>query len=139
MKDVKNMTVRSDNQKRRSGPLGSSGGSWRLLLIPVLLIMILPIGVNATMFRNDTAHTGVYNDGGTHPNNVLLWNHSFGGFQYNNATEYTYIMDNSTYASPAVVNGIVYEGSLGGKFKAINAMTGAVSGPTRQSRRWSFR
>ena len=43
-----------------------------------------------------------------------------------NATECTYIMDNSTYASPAVVNGVVYEGSLGNNMTAFNAMTGAV-------------
>ena len=120
------MTERSDNSTRRSGPLGISGDSWRLLIIPVLLCMILPLGASAFMFRNDTAHTGIYNDGGTHPNNVLLWNYSFGGFQYDNATEFTYIMDNSTYASPTVVNGVVYEGSLGNNMTAFDATTGAI-------------
>ena len=119
------MTVISDNSKGRSGPLGTLGGAWRLLIISVVLIMILPLGASAFMFRNDTAHTGVYNNGGT-PNNVSLWNYSFGGFQYRNASNFSYIMDNSTYASPAVVNGVVYEGSLGGNFTALNATTGAA-------------
>ena len=119
------MTKRSDDSKGRSGPLGLSGGTWRLLIIPVLLCMILPIGVNAFMFRNDTAHTGVFNDGGTSPNNILLWNYSFGPFAYLNATEYTYISDSSTYASPAVVNGVVYEGSLSNNMTALDATTGA--------------
>ena len=35
-------------------------------------------------------------------------------------------MDNSTYASPAVVNGVVYEGSLGNNMTAFNATTGAI-------------
>jgi outer membrane protein assembly factor BamB len=120
------MTVRSDSSKRRSKPLGISGGTWRLLIIPVLLIMILPLGVNAMMFRNDTSHTGVYYDIATPPNNVKLWNYSFGGFKYLNATEFTYIMDNSTYASPAVVNGVVYEGSLGNNMTAFYANNGTV-------------
>ncbi len=81
------MTVRSDDSKGRSGPLGISGGTWRLLIIPVLLCMILPLGVNAFMFRNDTTHAGIFSDGGTSPNNVLLWNHSFGGFAYLNSPE----------------------------------------------------
>jgi outer membrane protein assembly factor BamB len=88
--------------------------------------MILPLGVNAFMFRNDTTHAGIFSDGGTHPNNVKLWNYSFGGFQYLNQTAFTYVMDNSTYASPAVVNGVVYEGSLGNNMTAFNATTGAV-------------
>ena len=124
MKDVKGMTVQSDNSKGRSGPLGISGGIWRLLIIPVLLCMILPLGASAFMFRNDTAHTGVYTDGGTRPNNVLLWNHSFGPFEYINATEWTYVVDNSVYSSPAVVDGYVYVGSLGNEMKAFNAITG---------------
>ena len=119
------MTERSDISKKRSGPLGISGGSWRLLIIPVLLCMILPLGASAFMFRNDTAHTGIYNDGGAPSNNVLLWNYSFGGFQYINATNFTYVMDNSTYASPIVVNNVVYEGSLGNNMTAFNATTGA--------------
>src|SRR5665647_3693885 len=112
------MTKRSDDSKGRSVPLGISGGTWRLLIIPVLLCMILPIGVNAFMFRNDTAHTGVYINVGTNPNNVELWNYSFGGYQFG-------VMDNSTYASPTVVNNIVYEGSLGNNMTAFNATTGA--------------
>jgi outer membrane protein assembly factor BamB len=79
--------------------------------------MILPLGVNAFMFRNDTAHSGVYNDGGTHPSNVKLWNYSFGGYEFN-------VMDNSTYASPTVVNGVVYVGSLGNDFAALYANNG---------------
>ena len=120
------MTVRSDISTKRSGPLDIWGGSWRLMIIPVLLCMILPIGVSAFMFRNDTAHTGVYNDGGTRPNDVLLWNYSFGGFAYDDMANFTYIIDNSTYASPAVVNGVVYEGSIGNHMMAFNATTGAV-------------
>ncbi len=126
MKDVKSMTLRSDSPKERSGLLGTGGSSWRLLLIPVLLIMILPLGVNAFMFHADPQHTGIFNDGGTRPNNVLKWNYSFGGFLYDDPVNFTYIMDNSTYASPAVVNGVVYEGSLGNHFSAFNATTGAV-------------
>ena len=34
-------------------------------------------------------------------------------------------MDNSTYASPIVVNNVVYEGSLGNNMTAFNATTGA--------------
>ena len=119
------MTKRPDISTKRSGPLGISGDSWRLLIVPVLLCMILPIGVNAFMFRNDTAHTGIYNDGGTPSNNVLLWNYSFGGFQYLDPANFTYVMDNSTYASPTVLNGVVYEGSLGNNITAFNATTGA--------------
>jgi len=71
------------------------------------------------MFRNDSAHTGVFNDGGTHPNNVTLWNYSFGSYIVD-------VADNSTYASPTVVNNVVYEGSLGNNMTAFNAATGAV-------------
>jgi outer membrane protein assembly factor BamB len=126
MKDVNGMTRESDSTKGRSGPLGISGGTWRLLIIPVLLCMVLPLGVNAFMFRNDTTHAGIYDGGVTKPNNVPLWNYSFGGFAYLNPDEYTYVMDNSTYASPVVVGGVVYEGSLGGKLRALDATTGAV-------------
>ena len=64
--------------------------------------MIIPFGVNAFIFRNDTTHSGVYNDGGTHPNNILLWNYSFGDYNYITPP----YVDNSTYASPTVVNGM---------------------------------
>jgi outer membrane protein assembly factor BamB len=119
------MTERPDISTKRSGPLGTSGGAWRLLILSVVLIMILPLGASAFMFHADPQHTGIFSDGGTHPNNVTLWNYSFGGFQYLNATNFTYIIDNSTYASPAVVNGVVYEGSLGNNMTAFNAATGA--------------
>jgi len=114
------MTERTDITKKRSGPLGISGGTWRLLIIPVLLCMILPLGVSAFMFRNDSAHTGIYNDGGTPPNNVPLWNYSFGDYNYTLPIP----VDNSTYASPAVVNGVVYMGSLSNVMAAFDATTG---------------
>ena len=109
------MTIISDNYKGRSRPLGTLGGSWRLLIIPVLLIMILPIGVNATMFRNDSRHTGVYNDVGT-PTNALNWS-----FQPNTNAS----LDASFWASPTVVNGVVYIGGNDQIMYAINAFTGA--------------
>jgi len=115
------MTVISDNSKGRSRPLGTLGGSWRLLIIPVLLIMILPIGVNATMFRNDSRHSGVYNDGGTRPTNALNWS-----LQPNtNAFE-----DASYWASPTVVNGVLYIGDNGQYMRAINALRVLTSGTT---------
>jgi len=114
MKDVKGMTVQSDNSKGRSGPLGISGGIWRLLIIPVLLCMSLPLGVSAFMFHNDAAHTGIYNDGGTHPNNVKLWNYTFTGPG----------ADKSAYASPAVVDNVVYMGSLDKSMAAVYANNG---------------
>ncbi len=127
MKDVNCMTQRSDGLKGRSGSPGISGGTWRLLLISVLLAAMLPLGVSAFMFHNDTAHTGVFNDGGTHPNNVLLWNYSFGGFQYSMQVNFTYIMDNSTYASPAVVDGVRLRGKpWRTHLKHLDATTGAV-------------
>ena len=110
------MTIISDNNKGRSRPLGTLGGSWRLLIIPVLLIMILPIGVNATMFRNDSRHTGVYNDGGSSPTNALNWS-----FQPNTNAS----LDASLWASPTVVNGVVYIGGNDQIMYAINAFTGA--------------
>lgn len=111
MKDVKGMTERSDNSKRRSGPLGISGGTWRLLIIPVLLIMILPLGVNAMMFRNDSSHSGIYNDNGITPTNVLKWSST---------------TQDAVYATPAVENGRVFVGSNDNFMYAYNATTGAV-------------
>ena len=110
------MTKISDNSKERSRPLGSLGGTWRLLIIPVLLIMILPIGVNATMFRNDSQHTGVYDDGGTRPTSDLNWSSQ----PNTNAS-----LDVSFWASPTVVNGVLYLGDNGQVMRAINANTGA--------------
>ena len=116
------MTVRSDNSKGRSGPLGISGGTWRLLIIPVLLIMILPLGVNAYMFHADPLHTGIFNDVARPPNNVLKW--------VFNATD-PLQTDSAIYASPAVVNNVVYVGSNNGFFYAINATDG--------TERWTFK
>ena len=48
------MTVRSDISKKQSGPLGNRGVSWRLIMIPVLLCVMLPIGANAAPFANFT-------------------------------------------------------------------------------------
>ena len=116
------MTVRSDSSKERSGPLGSSGGTWRFLIIPVLLIMILPLGVNAYMFHADPQHTGIYNDGGTRPNNITKW--------VFNGTD-PLQTDSTIYSSPAVVNNVVYVGSDNGWFFAINATDG--------TERWTFK
>ncbi len=68
----------------------------------------------------------VFNDGGTHPNNILLWNYSFGDYNYITPP----YVDNSTYASPTVVNGVVYEGSLSNSFSAFYANNG--------TRIWNF-
>ncbi|MDD1701300.1 MAG: PQQ-binding-like beta-propeller repeat protein [Methanoregula sp.] len=108
--DDKSMTVRSNNSKRRSLPPGIWGGTWRLLIIPVLLIMILPIGVNAMMFRNDSSHSGIYDDGGTRPNEVLKWSNLTG---------------DAVYGTPAVADGVVYIGSNDNYMRAFNATTGA--------------
>ena len=48
------MTVRSDISKKQSGLLGNRGVTWRLIMIPVLLCVMLPIGANAAPFANFT-------------------------------------------------------------------------------------
>ena len=48
------MTVQTDNSTRRSGLPGNGGVSWRLMLIPVLLCLLLPVGVSAAPSANFT-------------------------------------------------------------------------------------
>ena len=72
-------------------------------VITLLLCMMIPFGVSAFMLPGDIAHTGVFNDGGTLQNNVLKWNYRFGSCLPD-------VADNSTDASPAVVNEVVYIG-----------------------------
>ena len=72
-------------------------------VITLLLCMMIPFGVSAFILPGDIAHTGVFNDGGTLQNNVLKWNYRFGSCLPD-------VADNSTDASPAVVNEVVYIG-----------------------------
>src|SRR5665647_2209115 len=61
-------------------------------------------------FRADLANTGVYDDGGVRPNNLLKWNFTTGG---------------EVRSSPAVANGVVYIGSDDHNVYALNAASGA--------------
>ena len=63
----------------------------------------------AWKFRSDLINSGVYDDGGTTPNGALLWNYTVGDVVSTN---------------PAVVNGIVYFGSLDKNLYAVDAQTG---------------
>jgi outer membrane protein assembly factor BamB len=74
---------------------------------PVITITVMSQG---WMFRANPQHTGIYDDGGKRPNNVLKWDFTSGG---------------GVYSSPAVADGVVYVGSNDNKVYALNAVTGA--------------
>jgi carboxypeptidase T len=63
-----------------------------------------------SMFRANPQRTGVYDDGGTRPNNVLKWK---------------YTTRAPVESSPAISNGVVYVGSNEGNVYAFNATTGS--------------
>src|SRR5665647_845260 len=102
-------------------------------------------------FRADLANTGVYDDGGVRPNNLLKWNFTTGGPVSSSpavANGVVYVEDavanlyalnatngaklwnfttNDDFSSPAVANGVVYIGSqFDDCIYAINATTGAM-------------
>jgi outer membrane protein assembly factor BamB len=68
------------------------------------------------MFRHDLSHTGSINPGATIPEGNVKW---------------TFEADAPIHSSPAVVDGIVYFGSRGGTFYALDAVTG--------EERWTFK
>jgi outer membrane protein assembly factor BamB len=84
--------------------------------VTVLLLVLCCIGLallstpaQGWMFRSDLTHSGVYDDGGIMPNNVLRW---------------SYTTDDEVYSSPAVADGVVYVGSADGFVYAFDALTG---------------
>ncbi len=76
------------------------------------------------MYRSYLNHTGVYDDGGTHPANATRWTASTGGI---------------VLSTPAIANGLVYVGSYDGRVYAFDNYTGAevwnytIGGPVRSS------
>jgi M6 family metalloprotease-like protein len=60
-------------------------------------------------FRSDLNNSGVYDDGGTRPANVLKWSFLTGG---------------GIHSSPAIADGVVYVGSYDGKVYALDTSTG---------------
>ena len=68
-----------------------------------------PTAAPGWKYRADLQNTGMYDDGGVRPNNVLKWSFTTGG---------------AIFSSPAVVNGVVYVGSEDNNVYAINALTG---------------
>ncbi|MDP3396888.1 MAG: PKD domain-containing protein [Methanoregula sp.] len=64
---------------------------------------------NATMFRNNRQHTGVYSTGGIEPVNTVKWTFTTGG---------------QVLSSPAVADGIVYVGSSDSRLYALYAGNG---------------
>ena len=93
---------------------------WHILIIPFLFFLMLPCGVHAWMFHANPQHSGIFDDGGTRPDNVQKWNYTTLGW---------------VTSSPAVVNGVVYvgqegQGSGNGMVYALNARNG--------SKLWNF-
>jgi hypothetical protein len=70
---------------------------------------------DATMFRGNVQHTGVYDAPGVPELHGVRWKFKTGG---------------RVYSSPAVVGGVVFVGSADGNLYAIDAATGAE--------RWKF-
>ena len=52
---------------------GSKGVLLFFMGILVVLMVSIPVSGASTMFRANPQHTGVYDDGGTRPNNILKW------------------------------------------------------------------
>ncbi|GAB6286293.1 MAG: hypothetical protein STSR0009_24940 [Methanoregula sp.] len=63
----------------------------------------------AAMFRANPQHTGVYDDGGIRPTNIVMWSYKTNG---------------SLYSSPAISGDVLYIGSDDKNVYAINATTG---------------
>jgi outer membrane protein assembly factor BamB len=85
--------------------------------VTVLLLVLCCIGLaflstpaQGWMFHADPTHSGVYDDGGIRPNNILRWSYTTGA---------------QVWSSPTVANGFVYVGSEDYKVYALNAATGA--------------
>ncbi len=105
------------NMKGGSSSLQTMAGSFIFILLCAGICAGGIPGVNAdspdhvpVMFRADPWHSGVNDDGGTRPADILKWSFPTG---------------DRVYSSPAVVDGIVYLGSDDGKVYALNASTGA--------------
>ena len=90
----------------------------RTLLLTALAAALLTVSAhaadNATMFRGNAAHTGVYS-GRAIASPVLKWKFHTGG---------------KVIASPALSGGTLYVGSADGNFYALDAASGAL--------RWKF-
>ena len=91
---------------------------------PTLSISSEPAGMDWSMFQRDLRHSGTRDPRSGAPSGVLKWR---------------YEADGPIYASPAVVNGVVYLATGAGTIAAIDAETGAevwavsVEGPLNSS------
>ena len=85
-----------------------------ILLITVVFAAAVPAAAqtDTMQFRYNAQHTGDYSPvaGPVQPNNQLKWKYTTGD-----------VVD----SSPAVVNGVVYVGSIDGNVYALDATTGA--------------
>lgn len=63
----------------------------------------------AWKFRSELSNTGVFDDGGTRPGGMVVWN---------------YTKEKDVYSSPTVADGVVYIGSDDHSLYAFNAVTG---------------
>jgi len=66
-------------------------------------------GHTPLMFHADPGHSGINDDGGTRPANILKWSFTTG---------------DRVYSSPAVVDGVVYVGSDDNRVYALDAVNG---------------
>jgi len=124
----------------------------RFILITFLITMIIA-SASAGMFRADPRHTGIYDDNGIRPNNILKWSAPLGpgndevyssaavvdnvvyigsggisaicALDASNGTQiWSYFTGARVESSPSVANGTVYAGSNDGNIYALNAGDG---------------
>ena len=97
----------------RIGRLAARGAIW--LAAAALLQAASSPGESLAMFRGNPEHTGVYEGAGVKSFSRIKW---------------SFHMTGQVIASPAVANGVVFAGSTGGNFYAVDGETGKV--------KWTF-
>src|ERR1051325_3149387 len=87
-----------------------------MIRILVLLLLAVPTAMAQSTFHGDAARTGVYPAAGP---------------QQLNGTKWTFKTDGPIIGSPAIANGVVYNGSTDGNMYALDQETG--------KQKWKFK